>query len=125
VRSITYLTLDDALHLVRLLVVGPVRDLGLLDSAIARPGSSFEGHDAYSAVEVKAAAMLDSLTKNHPLVDGNKRLGWLATAVFLDLNGYEPNLCDDGAFQLVWDVASRRVELDEIGRRLDLHSVRR
>ncbi|HVB06977.1 MAG TPA: Fic family protein [Acidimicrobiales bacterium] len=52
---------------------------------------------AFGSVDLKAAAMLDSLTNNHPLVDGNKRLGWLATMVFLDLNGYDPSLSDPTA----------------------------
>lgn len=121
--NVVSLTLDDALHLVRMLEVAPVRDLGLLDSAVARPRSSFEGLDAYPSVDLKAAALLDSLVNNHALVDGNKRLGWLATVVFVDLNAYEPNLSDDLAFELVWDVASRRVELDEIAHRLALRPV--
>ena len=74
--------------LVEDLGVGPVRDVGLLESAAARPRTSLWGGDAYPTLGSKAAALLDSLVNNHALVDGNKRLGWLATVVFLDLNGW-------------------------------------
>jgi death-on-curing protein len=104
--------------MVRALGVGPVRDVGLLDSALARPRSSAFGRDAYAPLDLKAAALLHSIGGNHSLVDGNKRLAWLATVVFLDLNGPAPDLTDDDAFDLVWDVASDQVGLDEIQRRL-------
>ncbi|MBV9119453.1 MAG: Fic family protein, partial [Chloroflexi bacterium] len=81
-----YLDTEDLLGLVRILGAGPVRDLGLLDSAAARPRSSVFGQDAYADLTLKAAALLQSLCRNHALVDGNKRLAWLATVVFLDLN---------------------------------------
>jgi death-on-curing protein len=66
-----------------------IRALGLLDSAAARPRTSAFAEDAYPTIELKAAALLHSLARNHPLVDGNKRLSWLAVVVFLDLNGCE------------------------------------
>ena len=69
---------------------------------------------------MKAAALLHSLTNNHPLVDGDKRLAWLCTVVFCDLNGFAPALEDDAAFDLVWDVASSPIELEEIALRLNL-----
>ena len=78
---VQYLDLEDLLRLVRLLSIGPVRDVGLLDSAVARPRSSAFGEDAYGTVSAKAAALLHSITNNHALVDGNKRLAWLATTV--------------------------------------------
>lgn len=84
---IEYLTVEDLLRLVEDLDVGPVRDLGLLEAAAHRPTTSLWGREAYPALEEKAAALLESVVGTHPLVDGNKRLGWLATVVFLDLNG--------------------------------------
>ena len=57
-----------------MLKIGPVRDIGLLDSALSRPRASAFGEDAYHTVGLKAAALLHSLTKNHCLVDGNKRI---------------------------------------------------
>jgi death-on-curing protein len=107
-----YLDLEDLLSLVRALGTGPVRDVGLVASAAARPRTSVFGEDAYPTHATKAAALLHSLTKNHPLIDGNKRLAWLACVVFLDVNGLQPDLSDDQAFTLVMDVATG--ELDEI-----------
>jgi death-on-curing protein len=118
VTEVEYLDLEDALFLIRRLGVGPVRDLGLLDSAMARPRSSAFGMDAYPTIGIKAGALLHSLAGNHPLVDGNKRLAWLATVVFLDLNGREPKVSDDEAFDVVWEVASGESDLTVISARL-------
>ena len=117
-NTVRYLRLDDALELVRALGVGPVRDLGLLDSGQARPQSSAFGSDAYRTIDLKAAALLDSLTNNHSLVDGNKRLAWLATTVFLAINDRGSSASDDEAFDLVVDVAAGSVELNQIAARL-------
>jgi death-on-curing protein len=116
--SPVYLDLEDLLGLVRALRTGPVRDVGLLDAAAARPRSTAFGADAYPTLALKAAALLHSLVGNHALVDGNKRLGWLATVVFLDLNGAAPRLADDTAFALVMDVAAGDVDVGDIARRL-------
>jgi len=118
--SATYLDLDDILGLIRLLDVGPVRDLGLIDSAVARPRSSAFGEDAYPTIELKAAALLHSLAANHGLVDGNKRLAWLSTTVFSDINGLACELGDSEAFDLVWEVAAGLNDLDAIAARLKL-----
>jgi death-on-curing protein len=120
VSEVEYLDLEDLLGLTALLSIGPVRDVGLLDSASSRPRSSAFGQDAYPTLALKAAALLQSITKNHALVDGNKRLAWLATVVFLDLNGEAPELSDDEAFVLVWDIASRPMEVADIAHRLNL-----
>ena len=82
-----YLTLEDLLALIGDLGVGPVRDLGLLESAAHRPTTALWGRDVYATIEKKAAALLDSLVRDRPLADGNKRLGWLAALVLLDING--------------------------------------
>ena len=118
--EVAYLELEDLLGLVRLLGAGPVRDVGLLDSAVARPRSSAFGEDAYPTLGLKAAALLHSVASNHALVDGNKRLAWLATVVFLDLNGSRPDVTDDQAFSLVMDVASSDLSLENIATRLQL-----
>ena len=75
------------------------------------------GHDAYATIDEKAAALLDSLVRN-PLVDGNKRLGWLATLVFLDINGHWVEAPDDDAYRLVMDVAAGELSLKEIAEAL-------
>ena len=117
-RMIEYLTLEDALILIEDLAVGPVRDLGLLDSALHRPTATLWGRDAYAMIDEKAAALLDSLVRNHPLVDGNKRLGWLTTLVFLDINGHWIEAPDDDAYQLVMAVAAGELSLKETAEAL-------
>lgn len=84
-----YLDTDDLVDLAASLLGDPppIRDIGLLGSAAARPRTSAFGEDAYADLWTKAAALLHSVVKNHALIDGNKRLGWLATAVFLEING--------------------------------------
>ncbi len=112
--EVHYLDLDDLIALVRRLEVGPVKDIGLLDAAAARLRSTAFGVDAYPTWELKAAALLHSLARNHPLIDGNKRLAWLATVVFLDLNGRAVPLTDDTAFDLVMRAAAGDLEVDQI-----------
>lgn len=63
-----------------------VRDIGLLESALGRPQASAFGEDAYSTLHLKAAALMESLARNHALIDGNKRLAWVAMRLFLALN---------------------------------------
>jgi death on curing protein len=116
--QVEYLDLEDLLAMVRAMAAGPVRDVGLLDSAAARPRSSVFGHEAYPATALKTAALLHSLARNHALVDGNKRLAWLATVVFLDLNAHTTRLSHDEAFDLVMDVSKGLLDVDEIATRL-------
>jgi death on curing protein len=116
-----YLTVEQALHIARLAVGGPVevRDIGLLDAAIHRPRASVLGQDAYPDLFTKAAALLHSLARNHPLVDGNKRLAWLATYVFCAKNGVELDPDDDAAYELVVSVAAGSLDdTSAIARRL-------
>ncbi len=104
--------------MVEALGVGPVRDVGLLASAVARPRASAFGHDAYPDLAHKAAALLHSIALNHALVDGNKRLAWLATHAFLRLNGQRPHVTNVEAFTLVMDVVRGTAALDAIAGRL-------
>jgi death-on-curing protein len=120
-EPIEYLDLDDLVELARILLGDPppIRDVGLLGSAAARPGATAFGRDAYSDVVTKAAALLQSIVNNHALVDGNKRLGWLATAVFLELNGVAASRAtNDDVYELVIWVASSNPELDDIAASL-------
>lgn len=112
------LTVEDLLSLVEDLGVGPVRDVGLLDSASHRPGAVLYGHEAYADLDRKAAALLDSLVGNHALVDGNKRLGWLAVVVFYGLNDVDLDAPDEPAYELVMSVARRELSVDEIAATL-------
>jgi death-on-curing protein len=118
---VEYLDLDDVLALAAQLLGTPVpiRDVGLLGSAVARPQTTVGGRDAYPDVWTKAAALLQSIVSNHALVDGNKRLGWLAPAVFLDLNDVSITAAEnDRVYDLVIEVASRRSTVDDIAARL-------
>jgi death-on-curing protein len=112
------LTTEDLLSLAQDLGVGPVSDLGLLDSSAHRPGAVLYGHDAYPRLDLKAAALLHSLVGNDALVDGNKRLGWLAVVVFYGLNSVELDAPDDPAYDLVLSVAQGRSTIDKIAEAL-------
>jgi len=116
---VDYLTVEDMLELVDLERLGPVRDVGLLESAAHRPATAVFGEEAYPELATKAGALLHSLVRNHALVDGNKRLGWLACRTFLLINGMRTSLSQDEAVQLVLDVASGQLDdVVEIGNRL-------
>ncbi len=101
--------------------VGPVRDAGLLEAAVARPATTLMGEDAYPDLAIKAAALLHSLVCNHALSDGNKRIGWHAAVVFLGLNAHRPALTQQQAFELVMAVASGELrDVAEIAARLNV-----
>jgi death-on-curing protein len=116
-----YLTLESLIQIAYHAVGGTpeIRDYGLLESALARPRATVFGKDAYPSLHGKAAALLQSLVSNRGLVDGNKRLGWLATATFLWINGYDVVATDDEIFRLVIGIAGRDAELDDINRITD------
>lgn len=87
-----------------------VGDFGLLDSAVARPQSTVYGVDAYPDLYTKAAALLQSLARNHALVvDGNKRTAWAAAWTFLHINGVvlSPEFDVDAAERFMYDVAEQ------------------
>jgi death-on-curing protein len=109
---IDYLDLDDALAAADAAVGGraQVRDLGLLESALARPRATVYGDDAYRTLDDKAAALLHSLVTSHPLVDGNKRLGWVAVRLFYQLNDADLDAPIDEAFELVVAIAAGRID---------------
>lgn len=118
---IEFLDLDDVIGLAVALLgdPAPIRDLGLLGSAVARPQTTAFGEDAYPDVWTKAAALLQSIVTNHALIDGNKRLGWLSTAVFLEINAIEVSRAsNDDVYDLVIDVAAGRPTIDAIAKRL-------
>jgi len=111
---VIYLTLPELVHVAERTLGSevPVRDSGLLQSALARPRATAFGADAYAALEGKAAALLHSLARNRALVDGNKRLALAGTIAFLGVNGRRLTLTNEEAYELVMDVAAG--ELDEI-----------
>ena len=114
---IDYLWVDDLLRVAEGVVDGQVmvRDLGLLASAAHRPQATVFGADAYPGLADKAAALMHSLARNHPLIDGNKRLAWAATRIFCLLNGEDPRYASvDEAEELVLSVARGEREVDDI-----------
>ena len=102
-----YLELEDLLAAAAAAIGHPpeVRDIGLLQGAVSRPQASAFGDEAYPGLDQKAAALLHSIVTSHPLVDGNKRLGWVATRLFYRLNGTDVHPTADEAFELVVGVA--------------------
>jgi death on curing protein len=124
---VIYLGLDDLLHVAeRTLGEVLVRDIGLLQSALARPQTSAFGEDAYPLVHAKAAALLHSIARNHALVDGNKRLGLAAVIAFYGLNGFRLTLTDDEAYDLVIAVAAGNLdEIETIAEQLSKKTTKR
>ncbi|MDQ2751821.1 MAG: type II toxin-antitoxin system death-on-curing family toxin, partial [Bacteroidota bacterium] len=91
-----------------------VRDMNLLESAIARPFQSFGDVTFYPTPFEKAAAIIESIVKNHPFIDGNKRTGFLAGYALLYRDKIQINASQDETYQFVIDVASSIISFDEI-----------
>ena len=120
-HPVEYLDLDDLVRLATELLGRPpqIRDAGLLASAAARPQASLMGEDAYPDLWQKAGALLQSIVKGHALVDGNKRLGWLATAVFLELNGIDVTMIpNDDVYRSMMEAAADQREVHELAGEL-------
>jgi death-on-curing protein len=110
-----YLSLEELLHVAdRILPAVEIRDVGLLESALARPQASAFGENAYTTVHAKAAALLHSIATNHALVDGNKRLALAGVIAFYGVNGWRLTMTNDAAYDLVIAVASG--ELDDVSQ---------
>jgi len=89
-----------------------IRDRGLLFSAIGRPAASMFGEDAYPSIEMKAAVLLESLARDHPLFDGNKRFSWYLVLAFLRINGLRLVMPEDEAFDLILGVAQGSIDAE-------------
>lgn len=118
-----YVTRQEAHAVIRaVLGAGPVaviRDHVLLESALGRPAATLFGRDAYPDVYNKAAALLHSVLRNHPLLDGNKRTGWVLCVLFFELNGYEERYDEEAMFDVIVEVAAGRLEeVGDIAREL-------
>jgi death on curing protein len=112
---VIYLTLPELLHVAQrvLGVEPPVRDIGLLESALARPRATAFGADAYPDLDAKAAALLHSLARNHALVDGNERLALAGVIAFYGVNDRRLTVTNDEANELVIAIADGT--LDDVG----------
>lgn len=99
-----------------------VRDLGLLDSAVAQPQASFGGEHLHKDLFEMAAAYLYHLVQNHPFLDGNKRTGAVAALVFLDLNGIEIDAPKGSLYDLAMAVATGQAGKAEIAKFFRAHA---
>jgi death on curing protein len=91
-----------------------VRDVGLLDAALARPQATVFGEDAYLDIESKAAALGESINRSHPLIDDNERLSWLLMVIFYDLNGFDLAADVDDAERIILRVAAGAGDFTEL-----------
>jgi len=101
---------------------GGVRDMGLLESALARPQATFGQDELYPDLWSKAAALMHSLIRNHPFVDGNKRTALAATGIFLELNGYALTASNEAVLEFTRQVAVGEMALAEMAAWLEAHS---
>jgi death-on-curing protein len=99
-----------------------IRDLGLLQSAVARPQAVFDGNELYPGIHQKAAALLESLINNHPFVDGNKRTGITAAAMFLKINNFSLTASNQEVESFVLSIASGEQTVESITEWLKSHS---
>lgn len=99
-----------------------LRDEGLLRSALARPQASFGGDDLYPTVFEKAAALAESIVRNHPFVDGNKRVAWECLDLTLDSNGYRLVASTAQGYDLMMRIIERRVTVQDVAEWIEKHS---
>jgi death on curing protein len=109
-----YVQLVDVLYLHQQIIAATggsagLRDRGFLESALAQPRMTFGGVELYADIPEKAAALCFSLVSNHPFVDGNKRIGYAAMRLFLDLNGWTFKADIDDAEQKILSLASSQI----------------
>jgi len=100
---------------------GGLRDLAMLESALARPFASFDGNDLYPDLFRKSAALLDSLVNNHPFMDGNKRVGIAAAAMFLRINGFALKCTQTELVSMTMQVATNHPPIGDIAEWLGTH----
>lgn len=99
-----------------------LRDLGLLEAAVARPQATFGDSDLYPSVWDKAAALMESLVLNHPFIDGNKRVALVATGLFLERNGYTLEATQDEVYTFTMGVAEGAIDRVAIAAWLRKHA---
>ena len=114
-----YLSVEQVLALHQALVgqfggASGVRDRGSLESAVARPATTFGGEDLYGDLAAKAAALMHSLVLNHPFVDGNKRVGVAAAELFTEFNASTLEASDEELEGLTLAVAEGKVAVEAL-----------
>ena len=100
-----------------------LRDEGMLDSALNAPFQTFGGEDVYPSMQKKAARLCFGLVKNHPFVDGNKRIGAHAMLVFLALNGIELQHTQSELSDVILQLAAGEIEATDLLRWILAHQV--
>jgi death-on-curing protein len=122
---VRYLSVGDVarIHEQELQEAEPIFDFGLLESAVMRPQQTVGGQDAYPTLHVKAAALMHSLIRNHPFVDGNKRTAVIAVGTFYLLNGYSLEAEQGDVIALAVDVAEGQKTVEAIAKDLQQWSV--
>jgi death-on-curing protein len=101
-----------------------IRDIGLIESAVARPQATFGGKHLYSSLFDRAAALLQSLLKKHPFVDGNKRTALVSAGVFLKKNGYKLINNHKQEVEFAIRVDNGNLTVEQISKWLKEHSVK-
>ena len=101
-----------------------IRDEGLLRSALARPQTSFGGQDLYPTLFEKAAALVESMARNHPFVDGNKRMAWECLDLLLGMNGYRVTASHDQSFALMMRIIEHKLTVQDTAEWLAKHTKR-
>jgi len=122
-----YLTTDHLVALHRRVIAetgGPpgVREIGGVQSALARPFASYGGQALYPTLEEKAAALAEGISRNHPFVDGNKRMAIAAGCLFLMLNGREITATEQELEHTAWALAVREIELADLAEWFRTHT---
>lgn len=121
-KAVLYPTLTETLELHTRLIErfggkGGVRDMGLLESALMRPQTGY-----YKSLSLQAAALLQSLTQNHAFIDGNKRVAFATSAIFLRMNGYRLKVdADNGESFIIDRVIKAKADIEEIATWLEKH----
>jgi len=101
---------------------GGIRDINLLESSVARPQATFGGDDLYPDLFSKAAALGHSIIRNHSFIDGNKRTGYMAMRIFLNVNGYDLKAGLDEKYRFVMEIAEKIINEESISEWLKKHS---
>ena len=120
IQPVLFPTLQETLELHEQLILrfggsAGVRDLGLLQSALVRPQTGY-----YDTLSMQAAALLQSLCQNHCFVDGNKRVAFACTAIFLRMNGYRLSVHpDDGESFMIDQIIQKRITVEDIASWLE------
>jgi len=99
-----------------------IRDLPALESALARPFQTFDNKELYLTPVDKAASLIESILKNHPFIDGNKRTGYVLARLRLLQNGQDINASEQEKYDFVINIASGKMRFEEIASWLEKHS---